>query len=246
MAKKPKVQAPKTASSKTGGPSRALVGWLAIAALVAVGLIAASVLLSRGGDDEGGTTTAPLTESALEGIPQTGSMLGSEDAGVTLIEYADLACPFCKAYAIEIFPSVVDEYIRPGDVKTDFRGLAFVGPSSERALRAVYAAGLQDKLWFMVEALYAAQGDELTDWATEELIRELASGIDGLDVDKMFEDMDSTAVDKLIATANDQAQAAEVGGTPWFMIQVGDDEPYHIAPRTVEEFREAIDDAIAE
>lgn len=247
MARQPKrPQAPRTKSSDgSRGPSRTVVAWLAIAALVALGLIAASVILSRDGDGDA-TTTTPLTESGLEGIPQSGAVLGDPEANVTLIEYADLACPFCKTYAVEIFPSVVDEYLRPGKMNTEFRGLAFVGPSSEKALRLVYAAGLQDRMWFMVEALYANQGDETTDWLTDNLARDLARGIAGLDVDRLFENADSAEVTAAIEESQQQADDADVKGTPWFVIQVGDGEPYHIAPRTVEEFRAALDEAIAQ
>ena len=34
----------------------------------------------------------------LTGIPQEGIFLGPSSANVTLIEYADLQCPFCRAY----------------------------------------------------------------------------------------------------------------------------------------------------
>ena len=50
--------------------------------------------------------------------------LGSPDAPVTLVEYADLQCPFCAEWARGTFPAIVDEYVRPGQVRIEFRGLA--------------------------------------------------------------------------------------------------------------------------
>ena len=40
---------------------------------------------------------------------------------VTLVEFADLQCPFCAQWATEAFPAYVDEYIRDGKVRVEFR-----------------------------------------------------------------------------------------------------------------------------
>ena len=120
-----------------------------IAAAVAVGLVGASLLSARSGDDGGGggRTTAitggPDVEAMLDGIPQDGIALGEPDAPVTLVEYADLQCPFCAEWALQTFPELVADYVRDGRLRIEFRGLTFIGPESEDALRAALAAGEQ-------------------------------------------------------------------------------------------------------
>ena len=57
-------------------------------------------------------------------------MLGNPDATVRMLQFEDLQCPICKKYTDDAFPAIVDEYVRPGRVKIDFRGLAFLGPDS--------------------------------------------------------------------------------------------------------------------
>ena len=107
----------------------------------------------------------------LRGIPQDGIALGWPKAPVTLVEFADLQCPYCARWARDAFPTIVDEYVRPGRVRLVFRGLAFVGPESDTALRATLAAGEQDRLWNVVHVLYANQGPENAGWVTNDLLR---------------------------------------------------------------------------
>lgn len=54
-----------------------------------------------------------------------------------------------------------------------FRGLAFIGPESERALRVTLAAGRQNRLWDVLEALYHRQGTENSGWVTDQMLEEI-------------------------------------------------------------------------
>jgi protein-disulfide isomerase len=125
-------------------------------------------------------------------------------------------------------PTLVEDYVRPGRVKADFRGMTFIGPDSVTALRFVHAAGLQSRFWQLQEALYRSQGGENTGWVTDELVRDLAADIPGLDVDKLFADKDSAAVTELLAEDARRAQEDQVQATPTLLIQIGDAEPYQI------------------
>lgn len=220
-------------------PSRRSV-YVAIAiAALAAGALVAVALLARSSDDESSGSPTPVVE--LDGIPQDGAILGDPEATVTLIEYADLQCPACRQYAENVLPILVDDYVRPGRVKAEFRGLRFLGSDSDKALRFVIAAGLQDRLWHLQEALYRNQGGENSGWVTDDLVRELAAEISGLDVERLFADKDSAAVIALIEEDESQAQADEVPGTPTVLIQIGDEEAYVIDPSAL---APALDDAL--
>ena len=104
------------------------------------------------------------------------------DAPVTLVEYADLQCPYCAQWASTALPHLVRNYVGTGKLRIEFRGLAFIGPDSDEALRAALAAGRQDRLWNVVELLYANQSPENSGWASEELIHRIANSVvPGLD-----------------------------------------------------------------
>jgi protein-disulfide isomerase len=189
----------------------------AIAVVLAGALIAASIL-GAGGDKStpSATVSGSETVALLDGIPERGPVLGRQDAPMTLVEFADLQCPFCAQWSRSAFPEIVRDYVRPGKVRIVFRGLRFLGPDSEKALRFAFAAGLQDKLWSAVDLLYANQGQENSGWVTDELLAGVAAAIPSFDLKQALAAETSPQVDAEIRTANDIAAALGVSETPSF------------------------------
>ncbi|MDX6410797.1 MAG: hypothetical protein QOE91_313, partial [Gaiellaceae bacterium] len=139
-------------------------------------------------------------------------------ARVTLVEYADLQCPYCGEFARNTLPSLVTEYVRTGKVKLVFRGLAFVGPESEAALRAALAAGEQNRLWNFTHLIYENQGAENSGWVTDGFIRSAAGGIAGVDVSHLVAAAQSTSVTDELASAQNHATTDGVNSTPSFLV----------------------------
>ena len=188
-----------------------------IAVLVAAALVAASVLGAKRTEPAkaekvfGGDTAA-----VLDGIPQNRRVLGRPDAPVTLVEFADLQCPYCAQWSQLAFPEIVDDYVRTGKVRIVFGGLAFLGPDSEEALRFAYAAGRQDKLWNVVHLLYANQGPENSDWVDEELLSGIGAAIRGFQTSQALDEGASARVEEEIARAAALAERHGIRGTPAF------------------------------
>ena len=226
-----------------------------IAVAVAVGLIGASLLSARGdggGDGGDGDPAAiaggPDVELLLDGVPQAGTVIGEDDAPVTLVEYADLQCPFCAEWALLTFPELVADYVRDGRLRIEFRGLTFIGRESEDALRAALAAGEQGKLWNVVDLVYTNQGAENGGWVTEDFLRAVGEAVPGLDVDRMLEARDAAEVTAAIEEAGLAAEADGVTGTPSFLLGEtgGELGPLEISSLEPEEFRAAIDRLLQE
>jgi len=186
---------------------------------------------------------AAATVALLGGIPQRLNLLGNPSAPVVLIEFADLQCPFCRAYTLDALPAIVDSYVRPGKVKLVFSGMHFIGPDSEKALRAAYAAGLQNRLWQFIDLLYKNQGGENSGWVTDELLRSVGASIPGFDTDKMFADAQSAEVTNAIAAADQTSQRAKVNSTPTFFAgkDGGTLEHVNVTALTPEAFRPTLD-----
>ena len=182
-------------------------------------------------------------ESFLDGIPQDGAALGDPDAPVTLVEYADLQCPYCAQWALGTFPTLVRDDVRAGKLRIEFRGLAFIGPDSDTALRAVLAAGRQGRLWDVVELLYGNQGAENSGWVSEELLGQIAAEVPGLDPEQFAADRQLQELDGEIAEAQAQATLAGVHGTPSFELgrTGGHVEPLEVTSLAPDQFRTAID-----
>jgi len=190
-------------------------GVLGVAAILAAFLIGASQI----GANDAKTTVSPQpVDSLFSGIEQQGIALGSPEAPVTLVEYADLQCPYCAQWARETLPVLVDEYVEAGKLRIVFRGLAFIGPDSDKALRTAIAAGQDDHLWELVHGLYASQGAENSGWVTDGLVGEIVSGVPGLEGDKLLSARWSSSVEPELRRAAAAAERAGVHGTPAFQI----------------------------
>lgn len=192
------------------------------AALAAGALVIASQLGSAGTREADSATPQLIgaTDSAavFSGIPQRRAVLGSPQAPVTLVEYADLQCPYCGEFSRNALPSLVAEYVRTGKVKLVFRGLAFVGPDSEPALRGALAAGHQNRLWNFVHLLYENQGVENSGWITDGFIRSVAGDIPRVGVTRLVTDAKSKSVTEEIASAQRLAASDGVDSTPSFRV----------------------------
>ncbi len=183
----------------------------------------------------------------MAGIPQDGVSLGSPRAPVTLVEFADLQCPFCARYARDALPRVIDRYVRPGRVRLQLRLLSFIGPDSERAARVADAAALQDRLWAFSDLFFRNQGEENSGYVTEDFLRGLARATLGLRPQPALAERDSTRVDRLLARASQEALELDVESTPSFYLLRRDRPPQRldVSALTAEAFSRALDRALA-
>jgi protein-disulfide isomerase len=192
---------------------------VALAAILALALVAPLIVASELGADR--ATPAPARPTtvtrAFPGIPQRGTVLGAPDAPVTLVEYADLQCPYCAEWARRTLPVLVSAYVRPGKLRIEFRGLAFIGPDSVTALRTAVAAGRSGRLWDVVDGLYLAQGAENGGWVSDSLIKQLAATA-GLDYGRLVNEREQPWVARELERAAGAARAARVHGTPAFEL----------------------------
>ena len=161
---------------------------VAAGAVLAGGLVAAMIASTGGSETPAATPTGAARVAAmLGGIPQQGAALGSPSAPVTLVEFADVQCPYCAEWAIRALPGIVSQYVRTGKVRILFNGMAFVGPDSETALRTAAAAGQQGRFWNVLELLFENQGGENSGWATDSLLRSIGDAVAGARHGKMLD-----------------------------------------------------------
>ena len=191
---------------------RQLLAIVVGAAVLAAALVAASQLGARDA-----TEAAPARAGLFTGIPQDGLALGRDDAPVTLVEYADLQCPYCAQWSLGTLPVLVTRYVRTGRLRIVFRGLAFIGPDSETALRTAIAAGRDGRLWDVVHGIYGRQGAENAGWLTGDVLDEVAREA-GLDPADLAERRHEAWVDAQLAASRALAEASGVQGTPSFQL----------------------------
>ena len=236
--------------SRCGFDSRA--GHLSLVLLAALVSVAAFAALTRPDTAAprepgiAGEKPEQLSAEMLAGIPQRGTQLGDPDAPVTLTEYADLQCPYCRDYALDVLPHLIEEYVRPGKVKLELRVLRFLGPDSRRAAGLAAAAAAQNRLWNVADLFYRWQGEENSGYVTGDFMSSIARSAPGLDAAAALRERSSKAAERTARGWEAAAKRAGVDSTPSFQISAGGAterfQPRSLAPG---EFRAALDSALA-
>jgi len=193
-----------------------LGGALGLAAIVLIAAIAVS--------SSGGSKPAAPSPGLLAGISEHNGVLGDPKAPVTVTEFVDLQCPICAKASQTVVPSVINDYVRPGDVKLQARTLSFIGPDSVRAARVAAGAEKQGRLWPFLETFYAKQGPENSGYVTDDFLRSVASA-SGVNASKALAFADGSTSQTPLARANAEAQKLGINGTPTFVVQRGNGKP---------------------
>tara|TARA_B100001146_G_scaffold214610_1_gene216065 strand:- start:27786 stop:28550 length:765 start_codon:yes stop_codon:yes gene_type:complete len=135
-------------------------------------------------------------------------VLGNPDGDVTVVEFFDYNCPYCRRAMAEVEGLVEDDE----NVRLVYREWPILGEGSVFAARAALASREQGKYEEFHLALMGMQGR-----AEEASVMRIAEEI-GLDVEKLRADMAAPEVDEHIATSRRLTQALGFNGTPSFVI----------------------------
>ncbi|OBZ11777.1 disulfide bond formation protein DsbB [Bacillus sp. FJAT-27264] len=147
--------------------------------------------------------------------------LGSPDAKVKVIEFADFKCPACKNWKQAYLERFQQEFIETGKVELFFINYAFIDRDSIMAASAGEAIAAQnnEKFWEFMSKLYDHQGDETQIWATPKFLKDFVKeNISGIDYDQFAKDLDDHTY--MLPVKEDFKTGANYGvnGTPQFMV----------------------------
>ena len=139
---------------------------------------------------------------------QNAPIFGNLNGSVTLVEFFDYNCGYCRRAAPEV--KAVLEASK--DVRIIYREFPILGPGSEVAARASLAARNQGKYQQFHEAMMALNGQ-----AVEASVMKIAGDV-GLDLEVLKTDMQSDLVNDHIAASLRLAEALGITGTPTFVL----------------------------
>jgi protein-disulfide isomerase len=150
-----------------------------------------------------------LTEALVLRDPDI-PVAGNADGDVTIVEYFDYQCPYCRKLEPELRQVVQDD----GKVRLVWKDWPILGPISVIATRMALASKYQDKYAKAHDAMMGVNSK-----LTEPRIRELLAGA-GIDMDRLDRDLATNAksIEAIIARSNDQAEAFGFKGTPSFIV----------------------------
>ena len=183
----------------------------------------------------------PVQAKAPEFLIQADDVVrGDPKAPITLVEYSDFTCHFCKKFFQDTFPKLLSEYIETGKVRFVYRDFPRGLGSPLRAADAARCAGEQQAYWPMHDRLFNSGGqfsaENLKQFATELKLKE-GQFSQCLETHKYFPDIEKDLKD---------AGTLGIRGTPAFVIfptNVPDDPNLILIPGAFpyETFKEEID-----
>ena len=97
-------------------------------------------------------------EDIFNYLAKDGPTKGSDKAPVTLIEFSDFQCSFCRKFWKQTLPSLEKQYTETGKVKFVYRHFAILGKHSMAAAQAAECAGEQGKFWPYHDTLLGGEG----------------------------------------------------------------------------------------
>ena len=134
-------------------------------------------------------------------------IIGDPNGSVTVVEFFDYQCPFCKRLSGGMAKLAEDD-----DVRIVFKEFPVFGAESVFASRAALAAKEQDLYHDFHLALLKNRGR-----FNERVVMRIADRV-GLDVDKLREDMESPVIEETLRANFQLAQQLGIRGTPAFII----------------------------
>ena len=177
--------------------------------LLGAGAVMLGIQIAPGSALGQGTDETVLTEALVLRDPDI-PVAGNAGGDVTIVEYFDYQCPYCRKIEPDLRQVVQDD----GKVRLVFKDWPILGPVSVVAARLALASKYQEKFVQAHDALIGVNAR-----LTEPRIRELLAGA-GIDVERLDRDLaaNANAIDAIIARNGDQAEAFGFRGTPSFIV----------------------------
>jgi len=183
-------------------------------------------------------------ETLLGGIPQSANALGQTAAAITLQYFGDLECPFCRDFSLEVLPSLIQRWVRPGELRVEYRALQTATREPEVFVAqqvAALAAGRQERAWQFIETFYAQQGEEGSGYVTEAYLRGIAGQLSGLDLERWAADRSDEELLAEIAADEREAERSGLDGTPSFLLGTTGDALSAFSPTDPGSFDAAVE-----
>ena len=217
-----------TSGGGGGGSSFLSLPFLLGAGVLVVLLIGALFAFTMfGGNDDDSEAVTALRENH-DNFPTdmvNGNSVGNPDAPVVLTEYSDFQCPFCIRHAVENEGMIVEEFVKTGKVRFEYKHYPILGADSVRGAQATQCAARQNQFWDFQNRLFLIQAEagQLTGARnnvgrfSEDNLRDVASDL-GLDVTQYDACMAGDEAFAEVSTHQEEARSFGLTGTPGFLI----------------------------
>lgn len=218
---------------------------VAIIVLVAVVLlfVIASLSLDEGETDPIEITGVSEVQKLVAGIQQEERTLGDPGAPVTVQVFNDLQCLPCGDYQLENVDPLIEDEVRRGEVKLEFRHFSTGPRNTGLASYGAVAAGLQDYQWHFIELLFRNQDEGEAEGVTDEFLEAIASRIVAFNVEQWQRDFDEPEVREEVEADAELVAELRLPAEPAVIVQGPQRDVKLIESPPLTEIREAIAEA---
>lgn len=179
---------------------------------------------------------------------QNDNAIGDPHAPVRMDEYGDFQCIYCRQFALNTEPQIINSYVATGKVYFVFHSMGnflshfstTVDTESEDAAMAAYAAGDQHRFWQYHDVLFANQKRENSGWVSRSALDAFARAI-GIDLKRFNAELSSGTYRARVMRDETDGTRLGVKGTPTFFVN----GRKIVGAQSFALFRAAIDSALA-
>jgi protein-disulfide isomerase len=176
-----------------------------------------------------------LARDLLAGLGSEPS-IGAPGAPVTIVEFSDFQCGYCKKFWAETLPKLKESYVEPGKARFVYRHFAIFGKPSEQAAQAASCAADQGKFWQYHDKLFGNFG---RGFVTENNLKKLAGEVK-LDADTFGKCLKSAKHKDKVERETMTATYLGGRGTPMFFVN----DKLLIGAQPFEVFQQAIEEEL--
>jgi protein-disulfide isomerase len=196
-------------TAPTPGPALRHLPWISVAAAFVAGLAAGYLIW--GGSPAPADAPAPVADDTrFEVSADDDAFLGPADAPVTIVEFSDFACGYCRRFHTDTFGELMAAY--PGKVRFVYRDFPILSEESFNAAMAAECAADQGDYWGFHHALLEGEGGLGMSRYTA-----IAASL-GMDAAALETCITSNRYSAEVASDRKAGAAAGVTGTPAFFI----------------------------
>jgi protein-disulfide isomerase len=190
--------------------------------LAAAALLVAIVFISVGEKGPSAPVSgADTVQRLFGGIEQEGNALGSSDAPVTVSIFNDLQCTDCADYHLVTVPDLVEDLVRSGDARLEFRNRSLGSRDTTLAAYGATAAGEQANEWQFAHLVFLNQDQVTTEGVTDEFLERVAEAIPGpeFDVGQWESDLDAPEVQSRVESDAQLALDLRLTAAPAVVVE---------------------------
>ncbi|MBI2063788.1 MAG: DsbA family protein [Candidatus Yanofskybacteria bacterium] len=212
------------------------------AILLAALIVSGTLLYTRGGNGAaqiGGSGANQPAEKVDIKINSDDHVLGNKNAKITIVEFSDFQCPFCRSFWSGAFPEIKKNYIDTGKARFVYKHYPLDFHSGARpAAEASECANDQGKFWEFHDRVFEEQtklGQGTIQFGNPEIVK--WAGALGLNMDQFNECFNSGKYAQRVSDDMAQGTKAGVGGTPTSYVngqKIVGAQPYTIFQAIIE------------